>query len=176
MTETPADDDAAATDLTDFGGGAERDPPVVRKRKALHISVGGDVKHVGHFAVLVEPEPAATTPVYVTTRDSHDHRLRYLEQDAGGAYAVSRHAIGEVQRHAHRYADGGVRSFFVHEVDTGDVYEWRMDALTVESQAVPEQYLETTADPQVYVTRESAAYVWTDHAPDDFYAPRGGEA
>lgn len=172
---------ADETDLTDFGGGSTRDPPVVRKYKALHISVAGTVKHVGNLAKLVDADPdtmadekeGPTDGAYVTTRDSETHRLRQLKPDAGGAYAVSRGAVDEVRRMAHRTLSGQLRRFFVHEQDTGAVYEYPFRALE-DGAEVPDRFLETTADPQVYVTRDDAAYVWEDHAPDDFYAPRGG--
>lgn len=169
------DDDPDDTDLGDFGGGATRDPPRVRKRKAINMKLAGELKHPGHLVEIVTPDRAAQPAIgFLTTRDSHDHRIRYLKQDAGGAYGVSRGVISEVNEMAHRLLGADrIQSFFVAETDTGDVYEWRMDRLE-RAPAVPEQYLETKRDPQVYLTRDSAEYVWDDIHPDDFYVPRGG--
>lgn len=158
--------------LADFGGGATQDPPRVKKDEAIHISVGGNPRHVGYLAE-VETEGYARW-AYVTARDSDEHRIRYLKQNQRGAYAVSIHALVTIERAAQRRGTSRPATVFVAEVDTGDVYEYAGGAL-FDGPAVPEKFLESASDPQKYVTRDGARHIWHDHAPDDFYITRGTE-
>lgn len=135
------------------------DAPRVRKRRRVASQTAGTAM----AGFLTEVSNRAGFG-FVTTRDSHDHRLRYLHKDEGGAYAISNDVLATLQR-------AEVRTIFVVEVDTGDVYEYAARAY-YDGSAVPESYLETELDPQTYATRDSARHVWTDHAPDPFFQPR----
>lgn len=156
MPDPPTDD---TTDLTDFGGGTTTDPPQLQKRHRVQSLTGGG--HAGHIARAA----ARPNPVFVAARDSHDHRLRYLHEEQGGAYAIS----DDVLR---RLADAGVQRIFIRETDTGDVYEWPAGAFYT-GEHVPDAFLETTSDPQRYATRDSAEHVWDDLPNDTFYEPQG---
>ena len=156
-------------DLTDFGGGVDDDPPQVRKKTAIHLAVGGTVKHVGYIAA-VETE-GYPSYAYVTTRSCDTHRIKYLKQDQGGAYAVSVNALDQIRQAAHRLGSTGPGVVFVHETETGDVLEWRAEKL-FEGPRVPDEFLESKGDPQRYVTPKSADARWENHAPTDFYVSR----
>ena len=153
------------TDLSDFGGGVDDDPPQVRKTTAIHISANGEVRHVGHLARVTTP--GYPTWAYITTRNPDIHQYRVLGDDDGGAYAVSTSVIDEVQREAHRKGSTGPQTVFVVETG-GDVLEWRAEKL-FEGPLVPDEFLDTKSDPQRYVTPSNADAIWRDHAPDGFY-------
>ena len=156
-----------APDLTDFGGGVSTEPPRVRKTTPIQIRVDGTTRTAGHVGRAYERPGWA----FVTTRNSHAHRLRYYNKDDGGTYAISMSALSRVM-----HIGEDVQTVFVHEVDTGDVYEWPLTAFTTDGEVVPPKYLDTKADPQTGMARETATHVWEGHAPDDFYVAHEGDA
>lgn len=142
-------DDGTDTDLTDFGVDATPDPPRVQKRTRIQTITGDGT--AGYTART----PDRNGLVFVASRDSHDHRLRHLEADRGGAYAFSVDALD-------RLATLDVTRILIHEVDTGDVLEWPANAF-YDGDEVPARYLETTMDPQQYATVHGAEFCWDDH-------------
>lgn len=158
--------------LADFGGGATQDPPSVKKDEAIHISVRGNTRHVGYIVGV--PTEGYPQWAYLTQRDSDKHRIRKLKPEKEGAYAVSIHALVDIEQAAQRRGTQRPGTVFVHELDSGDVYEYDADSL-FDGPTVPDDFLESVSDPQKYVTREGARHVWPDHAPDDFYITRGEE-
>lgn len=158
--------------LADFGGGATDDPPRVKKTEAIHISVGGNPRHVGYLAEV--PTEGYPKWAFVAPKDSDEHRFRYLRENEGGAYAVSIHALVDIERAAQRRGTSRPATVFIHELDSGDVYEYEADDL-FDGPTVPDNFLESMSDPQKYVTIDGAKRVWRDHAPDGFYITRGEE-
>lgn len=164
--------DATSKNDTDHDHDEERDaptPPRVRTRRAVHITVGGTPRHIGHLADVLTRD---ATLAYVTTRATAD-RLVFDDTTpvADGAYAVLAHTIDEVQRLGARTGAGGPAVAFIHETDTGDVLEYDMETLV----AGPPVPAESRAghDPARYVTRTDARHVWPLHAPDPFYVDGG---
>lgn len=149
------------TDLTAFGGGVSIDPPRIQKAGRVHTATPDETRVAGHVARAAN----RTGRVFITTRDSHDHRIRHLHDDEGGSYAISADVIDRLDRQ-------DVSRVLIHEPDRDTVLEWPLTAF-IEGDPVPETFLQTTGDPQEYATRDSAEHVWEDQTPEDLYIPRG---
>lgn len=122
------------------------DPPTFERGGRLIIPVPDGTRIAGWLGTIPERESNGL----LSDRDSHNRRIRALD-----AYAFSLTAIRVL-----RDCDTGF--VLVRETDTGDVYEWKFDALAFADE-VPEQFLEFPDDPQKFLPRESARAVWRDH-------------
>jgi hypothetical protein len=156
-----ASENAHNGDLTEFGSGVSFDPPKIQKRERVHAPTPDATRQVGFLAATTNRDGAA----FVTTRDSQQHRIRHLCGDGGGSYAISKSALRTLAR-------TNVRWVFVHEQDTNTVLEWPAKAFH-DGPEVPDAFLQTSADAQRYVTRDSAARVWDEYGPDELFIPRG---
>lgn len=149
-------------DLREFGINPDPPAPRIQKRTPIYAGLNedGTRRTVGHVGLCPDRgDDDVVASVFVTKRDSHDHRIRALD-----AYAISEDALP-------RLTDRDIKRLFVHETDTGHVYEYRMRQFT-EGPNVPNHYLATRGDPQRFVTRDDAAYTWADHG-GRLYLPRG---
>ena len=89
--------------------------------------------------------------VIVAKKDSQKHRLRALD-----AYAFSTDAIRTMEQF-------GAERVFIHETDTGDVYEFSLDDFTDWGTPVPAKFLDSPDDPQRYHERDDPLHRWPGH-------------
>lgn len=126
----------------------DKQPPTISTRGNVHAPTAKGTRIAGKWGVV--PERGCLG--YVTKRDSHAHRIRSLD-----AYAIST----SVLRNLERLKVGRV---FIHETDTGDVYEYLLEDFTEYGRIVPGHILEDDTDPQRFHSRDDPAALWPKHA------------
>lgn len=124
----------------------ELEPPTFERAGRVHVHTPDGTKTAGYHGTI----PERNSNGILCDRDSHKHRLRALD-----AYAFSISAISTME-------DMGAGFVLVRETDTGDVYEWKFEAVRYADE-VPDKFLDHPDDPQKYVPRDSARAVWYDH-------------
>lgn len=122
------------------------DAPTIGKSGRVIVHVPDGTNTVGWLGTIPERDGNGL----ITERDSHKHRIRALD-----AYAFSISAIDTMRAVDLDYV-------LVAETDTGDVYEWKFDAIRY-GDDVPDTFLEHPEDPQRFVPRDSARAIWRDH-------------
>lgn len=140
--------------LNEFEDGDGSEPPRIKKRNKVSVTVGERRKTAGWTGPTNRGEYG-----FVSVRNSHEHRIRALD-----AYAISMTVL-------HKLVDKHVKVVLVVESDTGDVYEYRLKQFAGEEQTVPEEFQMTEDDPQRYVERRNRHRFWSDHK-SDVYVPR----
>lgn len=145
------------TTLAEFDAGNGEDPPLIRKEGRVLTTDSKRTRTAGWHG------PTNRGAVgYVTSRDSHEHRIRALD-----AYAISTSVLRKLE-----LIDAEV--LLVVEEDTDAVFEYRLEDFTEYADLVPERFLYDASDPQRYVPRTNAYAEWPNHR-GDVYVPRGEE-
>lgn len=143
------------SDLSDFGGGVqEPDPPHIKKRQSVPLSVGEKRVTAGWIGPVPEREALG----YVSKRDEHEHRIRALD-----AYGISETVL-------RRLAAQDVQVVLIHEAQSDRVLEYTLGQFA-DGTPVPDDYLLRSDDPQRYVEREECQDWWRHGG--NLYLPRG---
>lgn len=124
------------------------DPPTISTTGRVLAPTPDEAKAAGKWGHVPERDCLG----FVTQRDSHAHRIRKFD-----AYALSVSVLNTL-------TDLGVERVFIHETDTGDVYEFLLDDFTEWGKPVPDDVLEHPSDPQRYHSRDDPAALWSGHA------------
>lgn len=85
------------------------------------------------------------------------HRFHSLGYE--GAFAISTDALELMSLY-------GVKVILIHEPDTHDVYEYRLEDFIEWGLPVPETHLDDARDPQRWVDRADPLHLWPGHGPN----------
>lgn len=121
----------------------ELEPPTFQRAGRVQVHTPDGTKVAGYHGTIPERESNG----FLSDRNSHKHRIRALD-----SYAFSITLVDTLKA-----LDPGF--VLVRETDTGDVYEWKAEALFYADE-VPDQFLEHADDPQLHLPRESARAIW----------------